>query len=53
MGFITARPAVRLTWRSGVAPTKVRSPVCTTNVQYAPDSRSSSRRKKVSAAPGP
>ena len=33
IGVIAATPSRRLTCRSGVAPTKVRVPVCTTKVQ--------------------
>ena len=50
IGFIITRPSSTLTCRSGVAPTSVRAPVCTRNVQYAPRSSSSSRRSAASAA---
>ncbi len=53
MGFITtACPDIR-TCTSGLAPTSVRSPVWTTNVQYAPRSPSSSRRNRASASTAP
>ncbi|RAN96738.1 hypothetical protein GUI43_06282 [Micromonospora noduli] len=50
IGFIITSPSSTLTWRSGLAPTSVRVPVCTTNVQYAPRSATSSRRSAASAA---
>ncbi len=52
IGFITALPPARLTCRSGVAPISVRPPRCTTKVQYADGSPSSSRRKNASAVAG-
>lgn len=53
IGFITTVPPDIRTCTSGLAPTRVRSPVWTTYVQYAPRSPSSSRRNSASASARP
>ena len=56
IGFIMTSPSATLTCRSGLAPTRIRVPVCTRNVQYAP--RSSAQQpaqrgqRRVSGEPG-
>ena len=49
IGFIRTSPDLTLTCRSGLAPIRNRSPVKKQNVQYAPRSRSISRRRTVRA----
>ena len=49
IGFIRTSPERTETCRSGLAPMRNRSPVKKQNVQYAPRSRSISRRSTVSA----
>ncbi len=53
IGFIRTSPPWMVTCRSGLAPIRYRSPVKNTKVQYAPRSRSSSRRNTVSALSAP